>query len=73
MIEPMYLILVASGFLAGWFIGRRLHELQRMKRVLRAKNPELWDLEHYVSVDEQREREERKANTTRSFRKRDQP
>lgn len=51
------------GFVAGWFLGRRFHELNRMKRVMRAKNPELWDLEHYVAVDEDVERRERTTRT----------
>ena len=57
MIEVSYLIVsvvsIIFGFLSGWKVGTKIHELKRMKRVLRAKNPELWDLEHYVVVDEE--------------------
>lgn len=56
MIEITYLIIalisLIVGFSIGWIVGKKIHELNRMKRVLRAKNPELWDLEHYVVVDE---------------------
>ena len=51
-----------GGVIIGRLLGQQLYELKRVKRVLRAKNPELWDLEHFVSVDEQQERTTRKTN-----------
>lgn len=56
-ISIIHIVLIVVGMLVGsfigWYVGVKLYEVKRLKRVLRAKNPELWDLEHFVVVDEE--------------------
>jgi hypothetical protein len=69
-LEVSYL-LVASGGLAvgaalGYFFGIRLYELRRIRRILKIKNPDFWDLEHFAIVEQAQEETAKKENWNRA-------
>lgn len=62
-IHVTYLVIAVVFFLSGFLLGRRygihIGRAALMRSGLGAKNPELWELLHFLVVDEEKERERR--------------
>lgn len=59
-IDAIYIAIFAAGLLVGlvlgWVIAAGHYRTAWFRRALLAKNPELWDLVHFVLRDEEEEK-----------------
>lgn len=49
----VFLVSLFVGGTIGWILGKKFYELKRVKRVLLIKNPDMWELEHFVAVEDE--------------------
>ena len=56
-INVVYLVVFMLGAIFGsviaWLITKKHYKDSWLRKVIRAKNPELWDLAHYVVADDE--------------------
>lgn len=63
VVDVAFIIIFLIGFLIGsigsWLIAGRYYRTSWLQSALKAKNPEIWDLAHFVLKEEEEQKKER--------------